>query len=112
MDTASLPKEKKSKNFGLYGQGIVGSLFGDLNVVGMALFQAGTGDPDKLGFLVEFRDSGTAGVTHAGAQAAQHLVYTVRQRPLVRNAALDPFGNQFFRVGLEVAVGAALIHGA
>ena len=40
----------------LHGQGIVGGLFGDLNIMRMALFEAGAGDPDKLGFLMEFRD--------------------------------------------------------
>ena len=34
------------------GQGIVGGLFGDLNIMRMALFEAGAGDPDKLGFLM------------------------------------------------------------
>ena len=68
--------------------------------------------------LLHLLDGGAAAVAHAGAQAAGHLVDDGDHRALVGHAALDAFGHQLVGVRvaggrfLEVAVGAALLHGA
>ena len=53
-----------------------------------------------------------AGVAHAGAQAAHHLIYGVAHGSPVRHAAFDAFGNELLVVLLEVTVLAAALHGA
>ena len=83
----------------------------------MAFADAGGGDFHKLGFLLHLRDGGAAAVAHAGTDAAGHLVDDGHHRALVRHAPFNAFGHELVGVGvagarlLEVAVGAALLHG-
>ena len=44
---------------------VVGRFFGDLNVVGMGLAQAGRGDADELGAVAEFVERSRSDVAHA-----------------------------------------------
>ena len=67
----------------------------------MALLQARAGDLDELGLVMKFLDAGTAGVTHAGPQAAQHLEDGVGQRSLVGHAALNAFGHELLLLALK-----------
>src|SRR5688572_7046937 len=81
----------------------------------MALGHRRRGHASELGVLPQVSDGLRAAVAHAGAQATDHLVDEVAQRPAVRHAAFDAFGNQLaggLHVGLAVAVLAALDHGA
>ena len=84
----------------------------------MAFAYAGGGDLDKLGLVLHVVNGGAAAVTHAGAQAAGHLVNDGHHRAFERHTTLNTLGHQFVGVRvagaglLEVAVCAALLHGA
>src|SRR5512132_4734507 len=72
----------------------------------MALTEPGAGDADKRRVL-HLLDRGRAAVAHRLAQPTDALVEDVRDRALVRHAALDAFGDQLvdvLDVALEVAV--------
>src|SRR5262249_21145266 len=69
------------------------------------------GDLHEARLGAELLDALAAGVAHARAQAAHHLVHDRAHRALVRNAALDAFRHQlldFARRVLEVAILRAL----
>ena len=51
-------------------QAIVGRLFGNRDIMGMALLQSGGSDPDKTRFVHQFIDVLYAAISHAGAQTA------------------------------------------
>ena len=84
----------------------------------MAFAHARSGDLDKFRLVAHLFDGGAAAVAHAGTDAASHLEDDRDQRALVGDSALDPFGHQLVGVRiagsrfLEIAVGAALLHGA
>ena len=59
------------------------SFLGNRDIVGMALLEAGAGDPDKAPVLLEIRDGGTAAVAHTGPQAAHKLVNGVGKLSLI-----------------------------
>src|SRR5580693_9702899 len=85
---------------------VVGRLDGHRDVVRVALFEAGRGDPDELR-LLQHLDGRRAGVTHRGPQTPGQLVDHRRQRTAERHPALYPFGYQLVlreRVVGEVAV--------
>ena len=92
------------------GYGVVGSFLGDVDIVGMALFETCAGDADKLCFLLQLGDSGSTAVTHTGAQTAHQLVDGLADRSAIGNTTLDAFGNELLGAGLEVTVGGALVH--
>ena len=72
----------------------------------VAFVHAGVGDTGEFG-LVELIDSGGTTVTHAGAQATDHLIDDLLNGALVRHTASDALGHQFLhllRVTLEVTV--------
>src|SRR5690606_8042040 len=95
---------------------VVRRFLGDLHVVHVALADAGGRDLDELGLLLHVGDGRAAAITHAGAQAAGHLVDDGDHRTLVRYAALDALGHQLVGVRvagggfLKVPVGTALLH--
>src|SRR5262245_17986856 len=93
---------------------VVRRFLGDGDVVRMALAHTGGADTHEAGVALELLDGGDTAVAHAGAQAADQLEHHVAQRALVRHAAFDALGHQLRArfAGLEVAVAAALIHGA
>ena len=79
----------------------------------MRLAHAGGGDLHEAGVAAHLGDAAAAGVAHAGAQAADHLVDDRRHRALEGHAAFDAFRHElldFARGVLEVAVLAALGH--
>src|SRR5579884_937279 len=85
---------------------IVRRLLRDCHVVRVRLPQSGAGDPHEARTLHRGDGRRTA-VPHRLPQAADELVDDVLQRPLVRNAAFDPFGHELvdvLDVALEVAV--------
>ena len=82
----------RKETFPLHAEGIVRGFLRDLDVVRMAFAQARARDADELRLLMQLRNAAAAGITHAGAQAAEHLVDGLGQRPLVRHAALDALG--------------------
>src|SRR5260221_2952762 len=72
----------------------------------MRLAQPGPRDADEARLLHRFDRLGAA-VTHRLAQAADDLMQDAGKRPLVRDAAFDPFGDELLHVldvTLEVAV--------
>ena len=91
---------------------VVGSFLGDLDIMGMAFFQACAGNAHKLSFLVQLLNVGAAGVAHACPQASHHLEHSVRQGSLIRHAAFHAFGHELLLFALEVPVAAALAHSA
>src|SRR6056297_4053155 len=74
--------------------------------------QAGIGNPHKLAVTLQFSNSTTTGVTHAGTQTADQLVDITGQGAAERYPPFDPFRHQldvlFFR--LEVTILAPLLH--
>ncbi len=102
---------------GLVGA-VVGRFLGDLHVVHMRFTDAGGGDLDELGLVVHLGDRGAAAVAHGGAHATSHLEDDADHAALVGHAAFDALGHQLVGVGvaggrfLEVAIRAALLHGA
>src|SRR6266699_5226558 len=95
--------------------GVVGSLFGDHHVVGVALAQAGAGDANEARLFLHLLDGGAAGIAHRLAQAADQLVDQRPQHAFVGYARLDTFGDEAALVdyvALEVAIlaVAALLH--
>src|SRR5689334_19154018 len=100
---------------------VVRGFLGDHHVVDVALTGAGGGDPDQPGLGLQMPHGGAAAVAHPGAQAADELMDHGREAALVRHAPLDPFGDQLVaaiavrrevELVLEVAIAAALAHGA
>lgn len=59
---------------GLLRTAVVGSLAGDGHIVRVAFHHTGIGDAGKLGLMQGFDVGGTT-VSHAGTQAAYHLIY-------------------------------------
>src|SRR4051794_27384224 len=85
---------------------IVRRLFRDRHVVRVRLPQARAGDADEARVL-QLVDRRGAAVAHRLPEAADELVDDRRERALVRDAALDPLGDELLHVldvALEVAV--------
>src|SRR5512133_3434037 len=84
----------------------------------MAFPDAGGRNFHKLGLVLHLFDGGATAVTHAGAQAAGHLVDDGNHGAFVGHTPFDAFGNQLVGVRiagaglLKIAVGTALLHGA
>ena len=55
-------------------EGVVGRFLGDIDVVGVGLFESGGGDLHELGLGVQLLHVVAAGVAHTGPQAAHELV--------------------------------------
>src|SRR5262249_24934573 len=71
-------------------------------------------DSHELGFGAQLVDRRTAYVTHAAAETADHLIQHVRHRTAIWNTSLDAFWDQLLwgkLAFLEIAVGAAVLHG-
>src|SRR4051812_40294116 len=81
---------------------VIGSVLRDRDVVWVRLAQAGARDAHEAGLLHRL-DRGGAAVTHRLAQAAHDLVQHAGERPLVGDAAFDPFRNELLDV-LDVAL--------
>ena len=73
---------------------VIGSFLGDDDVVGMAFLDRGRGHLDEPGLGPKLLDGPRAAIAHPGPQAADELEDEVGQRALVRDAALDPFGDE------------------
>src|SRR5688500_7860961 len=69
----------------------------DRDVVRVALAQPRSGDPHELRVL-QVVDGRRAAVAHRLPEAADELVHDVLDRPLVRDAALDPLGDELVDV--------------
>src|SRR4029434_8373742 len=72
---------------------IIRGFLHDLHVVHVRLAHAGRRDLDELGARAHIVDRLAAAVAHRRPQAAHQLVDELGQRPLVRDAALDPLGD-------------------
>src|SRR6202034_247042 len=68
---------------------------GDDHVVYVALAEAGTGDANEAGALLQLFDGGAAEIAHAGAEGADPLIDHRLQRSAGGNAAFDAFGHVF-----------------
>src|SRR3712207_2533292 len=99
---------------------VVRGFDGHLDVVRVALHQAGRGDPGQLTTLLQVGDGLRARIAHGRAQPADELVRDAGQRTAVGHLALDALGDELrseeHAVG-EVAVAAeglvaALLHRA
>ena len=106
-----LPFAERFVQLDLRENRVVGSFLGNLDIVGVALLESCPCNAHKLCLIVQLLDICTACVAHARAQAAQQLEDGVRQRPLIRDPALNPFGYKFLLLALEIAVAAASAHG-
>src|SRR6478609_5564857 len=91
---------------------IVGGLLRHDDVMDVALAQAAGGDADEAGAFAEFGEGGGTDVTHAGLEAAHELEDDVGERPFVRDAAFDAFGDEFAGAVLAVAIARAFLHGS
>src|SRR5688500_798846 len=94
---------------------VVRSLFGDEDVVHMALPEGRRSDLHKFGFGPHGGDITATEVAHAGAQPADELMDIESQRAFVRHPPFDAFGHKLVRVHhvrLAVTVAAPLPHGA
>src|SRR5687768_7438577 len=60
---------------------VIGRLLRDRNIVRVALRHARRGDAGEAGVLAEFLDVLRPAIPHPRAEAADHLVHEVRQRP-------------------------------
>jgi len=89
---------------------VVGSFLGDVDIVRVGFLQARACDLDKLRALLQLGDSRAAAVAHTAPDTAYKLENGVGYRPLIRHTTLNTFGNEFFRVALEVSVGGTLFH--
>src|SRR5688572_1146250 len=94
---------------------VVGSLFGDDDVVDVRFAQTHGGRAHETRLGAQVVDGAAAGVAHAGLEPADQLVDRLRQRAAIRDAPLDPLGDQLGVAGhlaLEVPVAAAGAHRA
>src|SRR6059036_2203713 len=95
---------------------VVRRFLGDDDVVDVALLEPGRGDAHETRPRLQLADAPGATVPHARPQPAHELLHHRRQRPLVRDHALDALGHELTRVGvavelLEIAVARAFLQG-
>src|SRR4051794_5584150 len=76
---------------------VIGSVLRDGDVMRMRLTQPGAGDAHEARLLHRLDRLGAA-VAHRLTQATDDLVQDVGERPLVGDAAFDPFGDEFLHV--------------
>src|SRR5205814_807392 len=105
-------EDENHKRGGLL-ESVIGRLFRDVDVVDVALLQPGGRDADELRVATEIAERPRPEVSHACAQATDELLHDERERPLVRDASLDPLRNELHAglvrlVVLEIPVAAAL----
>src|SRR5690349_20759501 len=94
--------------------GVIRRFFRDRDVVWMAFGHARGADSGESRVLPQQLDVLRAAIAHAGTQAADELIDKISQRPTIRYAAFDAFGDELarrFDTRLPVAVLAALHHG-
>src|SRR2546421_795373 len=79
----------------------------------MALTQARGGQLYESRLLLHLGDLPASAIAHPRSQPADQLIDDPGQSPSVRNAALDPFRNQFLQgpVALRIAIAPAPFHG-
>src|SRR5512134_676952 len=86
---------------------VVRGVLRDGDAVRMALLEAGRRDAGEARRRLHLLDRGRAAVAHRLAETADDLVDDRRERPFVRNAALDPLRDELvdvLDVALEVAI--------
>src|SRR5207249_862064 len=106
---------REAKALELLLKAVVRRFLGDDDVVDVALLQAGGGDAHEARARLQLADAGGAAVAHPCAQAAYELLHHGRERPFVRNHALDALGDELARLPfelLEVPVARAFLHRA
>src|SRR5207244_8355748 len=93
---------------------VVRSLFGDDDVVHVALLEPLRRDADELRLGAKLLDRLAPRVAHAAAEPAHELVEDAGERAAVRDAPFDPFGDELLvgSAALSVAVLRALAHRA
>lgn len=87
---------------------VVRTLFCDVNIVGMALFERGLGNFDELAVFGQIGDIVDPKVAHARAETAEELEDHIAGIAPIRNPAFDAFRNQFLVVSLEITIGTAV----
>jgi len=88
---------------------VVRRLASNDHVVHVTFAQAGAGDTNKLRLLLQFRNAGTAEVSHAGAQPADKLEDHGFQGPTVGHASLNALGD---KLGQAILTGSLALHDA
>src|SRR5687767_6856058 len=94
---------------------VVRRLSRDRHVVGMRLAQSRHRNPDELRSRPQIVDGGRPHIAHTAAKTADHLIEHVRHGAFIRDAPLDTLGYELpgrELPFLEVAVRAAILHGA
>src|SRR4051812_38158752 len=93
---------------------VIGRFLGDVDIVRVAFGHAGGRNTAESGIAAKGFDVRGAAIAHASAEAADHLVNKIAQRPTIGDAAFNAFRNELlgFRHGaLPVAVLGAVDHG-
>jgi len=96
----------------LCARAIIGSFGSDGHIVRMAFGHTGVGDTCEL-CLVKRLDVGSSAVSHAGTEAANHLVNYLVEVAFEGYTCGNAFGNEFLYIGLvalEVTVFRAFLH--
>jgi len=68
----------------------------------MALAQASIADANETRFLLQVSDGRAPAITHAGLQAAHHLMNDHRNGSTIRNTSFDAFWDE---LGQAISVG-------
>src|SRR5262249_23261039 len=98
---------------GVSFQSIVRRLFGDDDVVDVALPHAGGGDAEEARLRAEGPQGAAPAIAHPRLQPTDELMDIERQTSLVRHPTLDAFGDELDvgLVRLEIAIAAPFLHG-
>src|SRR5258706_9391150 len=73
---------------------VIGRFLGDMDIVRVAFGHARGGYPAESRLAAKRFNIVRATIAHARTDTAHHLIYKIPQRPAIRHAAFDSFGNQ------------------
>src|SRR3990172_3714589 len=83
-------------------QMVVGSFFGNIDIVWMAFAQPRVRHANKLRVLFQLNDCSAAAISHGGPQAADHLVNRLAEVSFVRGSPFDPLGDKLLKIIFDV----------
>src|SRR5215813_4613411 len=81
------------------GDPVIGGLFGNADVVDMALTHTGVGNPHEHGTRSHLLDVFAAGISHGRTQSARKLMEYLHDTALVGHPSLDSFRHQLLELG-------------